>query len=95
MGRLVWLVLWAALLVVAIVAVGMCSKYGIGVTPNAGGRAVPPLNQQQCPLAAPIKGTFSRVYHIPGGLLYDRTDPHVCFVTVGDAEAVGYRRSQN
>jgi hypothetical protein len=44
-----------------------------------------------------IKGNLSstgeRIYHLPGGAYYSRTIPEVCFITEGDAQADGFRRS--
>ena|SRR5690554_2131039 len=44
-----------------------------------------------------IKGNISssgRIYHIPGGAFYNRTDPEMCFNTEAEAQAAGFRRSQ-
>lgn len=51
-----------------------------------------------CPAGYPIKGNQSssgeRIYHVPGGSYYDRTNPEECFATEGDARKAGYRASQ-
>ncbi len=43
--------------------------------------------------ACPVKGSSSRVYHLPGGAFYDRTNAAVCFNTEAEAVAAGYRKS--
>ena len=41
-----------------------------------------------------IKGTSSKIYHLPGGAFYDRvTNPAACFNTEAEAQAGGYRKS--
>ncbi|OGE86632.1 MAG: hypothetical protein A3J48_01675 [Candidatus Doudnabacteria bacterium RIFCSPHIGHO2_02_FULL_46_11] len=43
-----------------------------------------------------IKGNISsssRIYHLPGGSFYDRTDPEMCFNTEAEAQAAGFRKS--
>ncbi|HAG27177.1 TPA: hypothetical protein DCG61_00120 [Patescibacteria group bacterium] len=40
-----------------------------------------------------IKGSKSRLYHLPGGAFYDRTNPQVCFETEAEAQAAGYTKS--
>ena len=45
----------------------------------------------------PVKGNISsssKIYHLPGGSFYDRTNPEVCFNTAAEAEAAGFRKSQ-
>lgn len=48
-----------------------------------------------CPEGYPVKGNLSssgeRIYHVPGGQAYQRTDPEACFATAADAQAAGYR----
>ncbi len=64
-------------------------------SPAAGGQAVPPISEDDCPLNARIKGNASSgIYHVPGGAYYDETDPEECFATPRDAEAAGYRASE-
>lgn len=45
-----------------------------------------------------IKGNISssgeKIYHMPGGAYYDRTDPEAWFNTEAEAQAAGYRRSK-
>ncbi len=45
-------------------------------------------------LSCNIKGTSSRIYHLPGGAFYERiTAPVACFETEAEAQAAGYRKS--
>ena len=44
-----------------------------------------------------IKGNISsssKIYHMPGGAFYDRTNPEMCFDTEAQAQAAGFRKSQ-
>ena len=44
-----------------------------------------------------IKGNISssgKIYHLPGGAFYKRTNPEMCFATEADAQAAGFRKSQ-
>lgn len=48
-----------------------------------------------CPKDYPIKGNASsRIYHMPSGQYYDRTNPEYCFATESAARSAGYRASQ-
>jgi hypothetical protein len=59
---------------------------GVGATPPVGG---------DCPSEAPIKGNASsRIYHVPGGQFYDRTNAEECFASESSAQDAGYRASQ-
>jgi hypothetical protein len=40
-----------------------------------------------------IKGSKSKVYHVPGGSFYDRTNPAACFASEEEAQAAGYVKS--
>ncbi len=43
-----------------------------------------------------IKGNISasgRIYHLPGGAFYKRTNPEICFDTEEQARAAGFRKS--
>jgi len=41
-----------------------------------------------------IKGSSSKIYHLPGGAFYDRTTkPARCFYTTAEAESAGFRKS--
>ncbi|MBI4050085.1 MAG: hypothetical protein HY398_01405 [Candidatus Doudnabacteria bacterium] len=47
--------------------------------------------------AGRIKGNISssgRIYHMPGGAFYNRTNPEMCFSTEAEARAAGFRKSQ-
>jgi len=45
-----------------------------------------------------IKGNINskreKIYHMPNGVYYDRTDPEMWFKTESEAQAQGFRRSQ-
>lgn len=45
-----------------------------------------------------IKGNINskgeKIYHVPGGMYYDKTDPEEWFETEADAQVAGYRRSK-
>jgi hypothetical protein len=38
-------------------------------------------------------GSSGKIYHVPGGSFYTRTDAEKCFVTEADAVAAGFRKS--
>ena len=40
-----------------------------------------------------IKGSKSRIYHMPGGSFYDRTNPVQCFASEAEAQAAGFTKS--
>ena len=43
-----------------------------------------------------IKGNISssgKIYHMPGGAFYARTNPEMCFATEAEASAAGFRKS--
>jgi hypothetical protein len=45
-----------------------------------------------CPDSHPVKAKLaSGIYHLPGGLNYDRTQPDRCYRSAEDAEADGLR----
>ncbi|UGQ13614.1 DUF4145 domain-containing protein [Yinghuangia sp. ASG 101] len=54
-----------------------------------------PPTAQDCPAAVPIKGNISsageRIYHLPGGSYYTRTNAERCFDSAADAESEGFR----
>ncbi|ANC32870.1 hypothetical protein [Isoptericola dokdonensis] len=54
-----------------------------------------PINVDDCPGWAPIKGNQSGIYHVPGGRWYDVTNPEECFTTESAAVNAGYRASKN
>lgn len=41
----------------------------------------------------PIKGSKSKIYHVPGGAFYDRTAASQCFATEAEAQVAGYTKS--
>jgi hypothetical protein len=48
-----------------------------------------------CPVGYPVKGKLSSgIYHVPGGLNYDRTTPDRCYADERAAEADGLRASK-
>lgn len=48
-----------------------------------------------CPDGYPIKANVrSGIYHVPGGLSYERTIPSRCYADAEAAEADGYRRAK-
>jgi hypothetical protein len=40
-----------------------------------------------------IKGSKSKIYHLPGGVFYDRTKAFTCFASESEAQVAGYRKS--
>jgi trigger factor len=58
--------------------------------------AVRGTGESECVEGYPIKGNASSmIYHVPGSSSYDRTIPEMCFATVEDADAAGYRPSKS
>jgi hypothetical protein len=51
--------------------------------------AVPNANPTDCY----IKGSKSKIYHLPGGSFYERTNAAQCFATEAEAQAAGYKKS--
>jgi micrococcal nuclease len=48
-----------------------------------------------CPSSHPVKAKLSSgIFHVPGGLSYDRTNPERCYVDAAAAEADGLRASK-
>ena len=48
-----------------------------------------------CPTSHPIKGNAdSMIFHVPGGMSYDRTHAERCYCTAEDAEADGFRQAK-
>jgi len=63
--------------------------------PSGGGGSAPPMSENECPPGYPIKGNGdSGIYHVPSGAYYDVTNPEQCFATEADAQAAGYRASE-
>jgi hypothetical protein len=49
-----------------------------------------------CPASHPVKAKLtSGIYHLPGGLNYERTSPDRCYHDAGAAEADGLRGAKN
>ncbi len=60
------------------------------IATNTNKAANPATNAASCY----IKGTSSRIYHLPGGAFYDRvTNPAACFNSEAEAGTAGYRKS--
>ncbi len=58
-------------------------------------RVPSPPDSWNCPSWAPIKGNASsKIYHVPGGRYYDKTNPEECFASEAAARAAGYRASK-
>ncbi|MGH2615478.1 MAG: hypothetical protein ACRDJC_09585, partial [Thermomicrobiales bacterium] len=50
---------------------------------------------RDCPAGFPVKGNLpSRMFHLPGQLTYERTNPEVCFASEEAASAAGFRASR-
>jgi hypothetical protein len=48
-----------------------------------------------CPTGFPVKGKrASGIFHVPGGLSYERTVPDRCYATPADAAADGLRAAR-
>jgi len=48
-----------------------------------------------CPPRFPVKGNLSsKIYHLPGQVMYPQTVPEFCFASAEVAEAAGYRPSR-
>lgn len=55
---------------------------------------VPPVGEA-CPDGYPVKvNERSGIYHVPGGLSYERTRPTRCYPDEASAEADGFRRAK-
>jgi len=49
----------------------------------------------ECPASHPIKGNAdSMIFHVPGGMSYERTAAERCYCTADDAEADGFRQAK-
>jgi hypothetical protein len=68
-----------------------------GVSPVAGSERevwVAPVDGA-CPSTHPVKAKeASKIFHVPGGLSYDRTVPDRCYVDAAAAEADGFRAAK-
>jgi hypothetical protein len=48
-----------------------------------------------CPTSHPVKvKQSSGIYHVPGGINYDRTKPDRCYLSPAAAQNDGYRASK-
>ena len=57
-------------------------------------RWIEPTNGS-CPDSHPIKGNAdSMIFHVPGGMSYERTLAERCYCTAEDAEADGFRQAK-
>lgn len=56
---------------------------------NTNSKTTAAIDQNNCP----IKGSKSKIYHVPGGAFYNRTTPAACFNTEEEAQAAGYTKS--
>ena len=62
--------------------------------PEPAGTWVEPVDGA-CPATHPIKGNAdSGIFHVPGGMSYERTIPERCYATAADAEADGFRQAK-
>lgn len=56
---------------------------------------VDPLEDGTCPISHPVKAKLSsKIFHVPGGLAYDRTTPDRCYRDAATAEADGFRAAK-
>jgi large subunit ribosomal protein L17 len=63
--------------------------------PEAASGWVEPNADGSCPDGHPVKAkASSKIFHVPGGAMYDRTAPDRCYVSAEAAEADGFRASQ-
>ena len=63
--------------------------------PAASGQWIDPHPDGGCPVSHPVKVKLrSGIYHVPGGLVYDRTNADRCYVDPDAAEGDGYRASR-
>lgn len=64
------------------------------VADGAGQSWVEPVDGE-CPGSHPIKGNAdSMIFHVPGGMSYERTQAERCYCTAADAEADGFRQAK-
>lgn len=73
------------------------AKASTGTTVKAAAPKVP-SSKKSSTTQGLIKGNISssgeKIYHMPGGAYYDRTNPEAWFNTEAEAQAAGYRRSK-
>ncbi len=74
---------------------GPVPEPGPETRPGPDRRWVDPLPGGACPASHPVKGNAdSGIYHVPGGMFYERTVAERCYATAADAEADGFRPSK-
>jgi len=49
---------------------------------------------EKCYIKGNIGSGGSKIYHMPGGAFYERTNPEMCFDTEAEAQTAGFRKSQ-
>lgn len=54
-----------------------------------------PATSSACPVKGNKNAKGEQIYHIPGGLSYNRVKGTVCFETEAEAKAAGYRKALN
>lgn len=70
-------------------------KPGAKRKPAAPARAWVEPSGKTCPGTHPIKANeSSKIFHVPGGLSYDRTAPERCYSDEAAAEADGFRKAR-
>ena len=63
---------------------------------TSGGASVVDSIDGSCPVSHPVKAKRSgKIFHVPGGSSYDRTQADLCYVDAAAAEAAGLRRAKN
>lgn len=78
----------------AIASEPAASSAPAGSTPPSDATWISP-DEGSCPASHPIKAKESSgIFHVPGGLAYDRTVPDRCYPDVAAAEADGYRQAK-
>lgn len=76
------------------------SRRQLNYTTNTGSKPTPTSTPKPTASATPaqsgecyIKGSKSKLYHMPGGSFYDRTNPVQCFASEQEAVNAGYTKS--
>lgn len=52
-----------------------------------------PAKAGECKIKGNISSSKKKIYHMPGGAFYERTQPEQCFNTEAEAQAAGFVRS--
>jgi len=63
-------------------------------SPPSTGASVQPNEDGSCPPGAPLKGSSTKKYHLPGGRYYDNTKAILCFTSEANAQSAGYLRAK-